>query len=505
MHKFKLQGFDEELADEILDTVETPIALLAGDGAILRFNHACEALTEYSEADAVGAKVWEFLILDEEIEAVRQVFRKTCSQDVPTHYTNYWRTKSGGRRLLKWSNRTIRRPTGDVAMVIATALDITDLRSIEHDLTESRAFLRSVIDASPIAVVTIDGRGRILTFSREAERTFGRREKDVVGEDIQTLMPASDGSLHHAFFDRYLETKEKRIIGRSRQVKAKRADGEEFPALLHVSEFIDGDRIFVGFIEDISEREETERRLSETQFQLHHANRVGAMGEIATSIAHELNQPLTAAASLAGAVALNLRKRDCPHCQAMLPLLDDTVGEIRRASEIIYKMREFVRKRKTAKSSHSVNKIVEDAAALAIIGADADGVEVRWDLASDAGEILLDRIQIQQVVVNLIRNAIDAMAGVKRRVLTIATKRLEGGVAVSIADTGPGISRDMAKRLFDPFVSEKADGLGVGLAISKAIIDAHQGGIRATNLEERGCVFTFQLPATGNERVGEHI
>ena len=504
MQKIDLSEVGEDFVDEILNTVETPIALLDGGGGFLRFNHACESLTEYSEQEALGRKVWEFLIVDEEIEAVRRVFAKTRSEDLPTHYTNYWKTKSGRRRLLKWSNKTLRSSSGAVICVLATALDITDLKSIEHDLVENQAFLRSIVDASPVAIITADEEGKILTFSHQAERTFQHMEADVIGESVHILMPEPDRSRHRDYMNRYMETGEKRIIGQARTIKALRSDGEEFPAILHLSEFTDGSRIFVGFVEDISEKVKTERRLSDTQFQLQHAGRVGAMGEIATSIAHELNQPLTAAASLAGAVSLMLKKVQMEHGDEAISLLDDVVNEIRRASDIIQQMREFVRKRKTAKSLHSVNKIVEDAVALAIIGADADGIEVRWNLSSEVGDISLDRIQIQQVVTNLIRNAIDAMRGTPEKVLTISTQKTDTGVAVNIADTGPGLKDELEDTLFEPFVSDKEDGMGVGLSISKSIIDAHQGEISATNIESGGCVFTFKLPARANGDVGDH-
>lgn len=499
MQHVDLAGIGEAFVDEILDTVETPIALLGGNGAFLRFNHACERLTEYSEAEAIGQKVWDFLIIDEEIEAVKKVFERTCTEDVSTHYINYWKTKSGHRRLLKWSNKTLRKPDGSVALILATAIDITELKSIEHDLTANQAFLRSIIDASPIAVITIDESARILTLSRQAELTFGCKEEDVLGKNIHIMMPEPDRSRHDGYMDHYMATGEKRIIGRARKVTAQRLNGEKFPAILHVSEFKDRQRVFVGFVEDISEKVETERRLSDTQFQLQHASRVGAMGEIATSIAHELNQPLTAAASLAGAVSLTLKKANDETSGEAIALLDDVVSEIRRASDIIFQMREFIRKRKTAKSLHDVNKIVEDAAALAIIGAEADGIEVKWDLSPETGSMSLDRIQIQQVVTNLIRNAIDAMRGSPRKVLTISTKRIDEDVSVSVADTGPGLADDMKDKLFEPFVSGKDDGMGVGLSISKSIIDAHQGEIGATTLESGGCVFSFILPAGGRE------
>ena len=488
-------GVSDRFVDEILDTVETPIALLDGDGSILRFNHACEVLTGYRVSDVVGKKVWDFLIIDDEIDAVRQVFSKTQTENVPTHFTNYWKTNNGGRRLIQWSNKTVRVPGSDAVGVLATGVDITHLKSVEHRLKESQAFSRSTIDASPVSIITINERGLILTFSKAAEETFGYLENQVLGQNINILMPEPHHGRHDGYIRHYLKTGDARIIGKARRVEAKRCDGSTFPAILHVNEFVDGERIFVGFIEDISEKEEIEHRLEDTNSKLQHADRIGSMGEIATSIAHELNQPLTAAASLVGAVSLRLKKGECPECEDSLPLLGDAVSEIRRASEIIQQMREYVRKKKNARSRHNINKVVEDASALAIIGADADGIEVKWEMACDAGEAFLDRVQIQQVVTNLIRNAIDAMKGAQKRVLTISTARDGNHVQVSVGDTGPGLDDDLKNKLFEPFVSSKDDGMGVGLSISKTIIDAHQGEIAAKNRPSGGCVFTFKLPA----------
>ena len=368
MQDIDLTGIGDNFVEHILDTVETPIAILDGDGAILRFNHACEALTGYTEGEAIGRRVWDFLIVDEEIEAVRQVFAKTYSQDLPTHYTNYWKTKTGRRRLLKWSNKTLRKPNGEIGIVLATAVDITEITSAKHELHRSQATLSAIVESAPISIITSDEAGTILTFSRQAEETFGYQRSEILGKNVNVLMCGSDRDDHARYLDGMRAAKNQNVIGHTRTIRALRANGETFTAQITLEIIKTEQRMFAAFIRDMSKREEIESRLAETQYQLQHAGRLGAMGEIATSIAHELNQPLTAAASLVGAVSLRLKKGECPECKDSLPLLDDAVSEVRRASEIIHQMREFVRKRKTAKSLHDVNKIIEDAAALAVIG-----------------------------------------------------------------------------------------------------------------------------------------
>ncbi len=486
------------LARAIMATSEAPIVVLSQNGEIIEFNQACETITGYAASEAVGRKVWDFLLLPDEIDDVRAVFEKTRSDGLPTHFTNSWRTKTGGSRLIEWTNTSIDDNNGGVACVLATGIDVTDVKRHEQALHESKAFLQSIINASPVAVVTINNSGEVITFSRAAERTFGYSEEEIRGRNIRLVMPEPDRSQHDQYMKDYRETGCVRIIGSARETRALRKNGETFPAILHVSEFVNCEQIFVGFIEDIADRRATESRLAETQSQLQHTGRLAAMGEIAASIAHELNQPLTAAASLAGAVSLELRKHDARDYGEVGEMLDDVVSEVRRASEIIRQMRDFIRKRKTAKSLHNINAVIEDAAAIALLGVETSGVRVLRRFDENLGEALLDRIQLQQVVINLIRNAIDAMENVPFRELTISTDRRDDLIEIKVADTGCGIMPDLADRLFDPFVTTKDDGMGIGLSISKSIIEAHGGRISAEPNTPRGSVFIIRVPIAGN-------
>ncbi len=502
--RLALDDNDGSLTDQIIETVDTPIVILGPNGSIKRFNPASQKLTGYASDEVLGRKVWEFLIIDEEIDGVRAVFEKTRGEDTPTHFTNYWKRKDGQHRLLEWSNKTIHDRSGKVSYVLATGVDITDAQATKLQLSETQAYLMSIIDASPIAIITINERGELQSFNRQAEECFGYKAAEVLGENVKLLMPEPDQSRHDQYMGQYMETGEKRIMERARSVLAKRRNGEQFPAMLHVSEFKDGQPTFVGFIEDITDQKMTERRLKETQFQLQHAGRVGAMGEIATSIAHELNQPLTAAASFAGAVSLKLKKAEYAGCEDAIELLDDVVSEIRRASEIIRQMREFIRNRKTAKSLHNVNQVVQEAATISLIGAESEGVKLETSLDDDLGELQLDRIQIQQVLVNLIRNAVDAMKDCDEKRLKISTAKRVGFVEITVEDTGAGISDEMKERLFEPFATNKEGGVGIGLSISKAIIDAHQGEIFANIRDSPGTVFTVKLPEGAYDEARNH-
>ncbi|MGE0410147.1 MAG: PAS domain S-box protein [Amphiplicatus sp.] len=486
---------DNRAAHELLQILDAPIVILDLDGKIAHFNRACERLTGYEAAEALGRDIFALLIAKDEADAVRGVFAKLREGNAPSRFRNLWRTKSGEQRLLEWSNTVLRDTQGRPAYIVGAGVDVTEIEQRQRELSDSRRFLRSIIDASPIALITIDAQGAILAFSKQAEAVFGYSEADMLGKNVSLLMPEPDRSHHNGYLRRYLETREAKIIGKPRKVTALRRNGERFSAMLHVTMFEDDRNIFVGFVEDITEIEQAQRHLAETERLLQHANRVGAMGEMATSIAHELNQPLTAAASLIGAVALALKKSKGKENQDSGHLLHDAIGEIQRASAIIRQMRDFVRQRETAKSLHKVNKVVGEAAAIATIGTAGDSVKIETDFAPNVGEAMIDRIQIQQVITNLVRNAAEAMHSNGSKRIMIATEKKDGMIEIRVEDNGCGIPPEMKDQLFEPFASTKPEGLGVGLSIAKAIIDAHQGGILAADNAEGGSTFIVRLPS----------
>ncbi len=499
-----LKQFDGSFANQILETVDTLVVILDRHGEIIFFNRACQLLTGFTTDEAIGRKVWNFLIIDEEIDAVRGAFEELTAENAPSHFTNYWKTKNGAPRIIEWSNNTLKDDDGAPAYILGTGVDITESRSKEAALYESKSFLRSIVDASPVAIITSDEKGSMLSFNRKAEAIFGYKENEALGKNLTLIIPEPDRSHHDQYLNQYLETGERRVMGKARQVMALKKNGERFPVALHANEFHDGERIFIGFIEDLSEQIATKRRLEDVKNQLQHMGRISAMGEIAASIAHELGQPLTAAASLAGAVSLTLRKVEFPERDEAISHLDETVSEIRRASEIIRQMRDFMRKHKTAKSLHDVNHVIEEAIAIALIGAQAGGVQVITNLGADVGEAALDRIQIQQVIINLIRNSIDAMQDVEEKHLTISAARKGGFIEVRVSDTGHGFSDDAKKRLFEPFFTTKEEGMGIGLAISKSIIDAHQGEIIVIEKESPGAMFIIKLPVGGHDETAKN-
>lgn len=363
---------------------------------------------------------------------------------------------------------------------------------------ESReSHLRSILATVPDAMVIIDERGHILSFSAAAERLFGYAEHEIVGENVAILMPSPDRERHDQYLANYAETGKRRMIGIGRVTTARHRNGNTFPIELSVGEAIIGQRrIFTGFIHDITLRQRTEMRLQDLQAELAHVGRINEMGSLASSLAHELNQPLTAIANYSEAARdLFSGTIDDERAALIKEALDETAKEAIRAGQIVARLRQFISQGESERRPESLSRVISEANALALIGSREHGIEVQVRLEADADLIFVDRVQIQQVLINLIRNAIDAMVASATKSLTIrSTAGPDDYVTIAIEDTGAGISESVAGELFKPFVSTKEAGMGIGLSICRDIVEAHGGRIWFEAGHNGGTVFRFTLP-----------
>jgi two-component system sensor kinase FixL len=369
------------------------------------------------------------------------------------------------------------------------------------------AHLQSILATIPDAMVVIDERGMIQSFSSAAERLFGYSANEVIGQNVKLLMPSPYREEHDGYLARYRRTSERRIIGIGRVVVGQRKDGSTFPMELAVGEMrATNQHFFTGFIRDLTERQQTEARLQELQAELVHVSRLTAMGEMASALAHELNQPLSAISNYMKGSRRLLENNTGERANEVRNAMDKAAEQALRAGQIIRRLRDFVARGESERRVEDVKKLVEEASALALVGAKDKGVRVHFDFSPQADFVLADKVQIQQVLLNLIRNAIEAMEESERRVLVVSTARApDNMVEISVTDTGSGIAPEVSAHLFQPFVTSKPQGMGVGLPISRTIIEAHGGSIGPRPNSGGGTVFSFTLPAVAKEEVGDAV
>jgi two-component system, LuxR family, sensor kinase FixL len=321
------------------------------------------------------------------------------------------------------------------------------------------------------------------------------------------MMPSHYRENHDSYLERYLRTGEKRIIGIGRVVVGERKDGSTFPMELAVGEMRSGNnRFFTGFIRDLSERQKTEARLQELQSELVHISRLTAMGEMASALAHELNQPLSAIANYLKGSRRLIEGRQDEESGTIRDAMDKAAEQALRAGQIIRRLRDFVARGESERRVENVKKLIEEASALALVGAKDQGIRTRFQFDPTVELVLADKVQIQQVLLNLMRNAIEAMEASDRRELVVsAAAGADDLITISVADSGSGIALDVTSQLFQPFVTTKRHGMGVGLSISRTIVEAHGGQIWADGNPGGGTIFRFTLRGVSKEDVGDAV
>ena len=412
----------------------------------------------------------------------------------------------GGSRSYQWVRTlgsVIRDETGAPRHLSGLVIEINDQKQVEDALRVRESHLRSILETIPDAMIVIDRSGIIQFFSRAAERQFGYAEQEAIGKNVSILMPNPDRARHDGYLARYESTGERHIIGIGRIVTGQRKDGTTFPMHLSIGEMQTGGLpYFTGFARDLTEHQQTQARLQELQSELIHVSRLSAMGEMASALAHELNQPLAAISNYMKGSRRLLADSPDPNKARIENALDRAAEQALRAGQIIRRLRDFVSRGESEKRVERLSKLIEEAGALGLAGAREQGVQLRFNLDPEHDLVLVDRVQIQQVLVNLFRNALEAMVHSPRRELIASNARVaDDMIEVAISDSGSGIPDDVMPNLFQTFYTTKDTGMGVGLSISRSIIEAHGGRMWAETNTSGGATFRFTLPAASSESV----
>jgi two-component system sensor kinase FixL len=481
---------DIEARLQALDT--TNVLVRERDGTVTFWSRGMVRLYGFSAAQAVGQSAHQLLKTEfpgglDGPEAELMERGEWAGAVVQRH--------QNGEVVIVAAQWSLWRGTDRIAVTEVYNDVSTSTRRVMQDLIAREAHLKSILETVPDAMIVIDEHGTMRSFSVAAERLFGYRARDVIGQNVNVLMPSPYRENHGSYLQRYARTGEKRIIGIGRLVVGERRDGSTFPMELAVGEMNSGgQRYFTGFVRDLTERQQTEARLQELQSELAHISRLSAMGEMATALAHELNQPLAALTNYLKGARRLLGQRTDKETVIIRDALEKAAEQSLRAGEIIRRLRDFVNHGEGERRVESIKKLVEEASALALVGAKERGIRVNFLFDTAADLVLVDKVQVQQVLLNLVRNAMEAMEQSERREVLLSTAPGAGDLlTVNVADTGPGISEELALQLFRPFVTTKPHGMGVGLSISRTIIESHGGRIWVEPNPGGGAVFRFTL------------
>jgi two-component system sensor kinase FixL len=375
---------------------------------------------------------------------------------------------------------------------------LSDLWRIENsdfqDSDSLQSILTSILLSVPDAMIVIDDAGIIMAFSRAAENLFGYKSEDVVGTNIKCLMTQSDQTHHDQYIRNYLATGERQIIGIGRIVEARLANGDSIPVELKIGEANIGDRkLFTGFIRDITEKQANVHRIGELQAELGNFSRLSAVGTMASAMAHELNQPLTAVANYLEA-ARDLLDEPSENDLAMVQeALSAAAEQSIRAGQIVRRLRDYVSRGELDLRPAALKEIIDDAVTIAKVGIEGQLARVVLRMEDPDISVMADRLQLRQVFANLVRNAIEALSDTENPQVWIHARMSGDEVSIEVKDNGPGLSEELLHSPFDAFQTTKASGMGLGLSICQTIIEAHGSSIAVTSDPGSGASFTFTL------------
>jgi two-component system sensor kinase FixL len=492
-----LRDSEERLRLLIDGTKDYAIFMLDPEGHVISWNEGARRTIGYDTSEIMG-RHFSVFFSSSQIEAdtpqnsLAEALRSGLLQQDGERLR-----KDGTRILVNSLTSVLFSKDGGLKGYAIIIRDITETKLAELALRTSETLLRAVVDGSPDAIIAINGDGVVQSVNGNGIKMFGYERQEIVGSNIKVLIPDHYGN-HDVHLKGYLQNGRRRILDTEREVEGRRKDGTIFPLGLLVTETTYAETpLFVGFLRDLSSRHEIEARVKQLQ-----GERLSAMGGLAAGLAHELNQPLAAAVTYLETVQLLNEMPTAARSASLEETLSSAIDEIMRAGQIMKRLRQFVTTGEPDKTFVNLHELVRETISSVLPKKQKIEVDFRPDASADI--VLADEVQIKQVLGNLIKNAVEAMSPSDDRRLKITTALSDHGmIRIDISDTGHGLAPHLLKNLFEPFQTTKQTGIGIGLSISRMIIEAHYGRIWASANPEGGATFSFTLPLASAEPVDE--
>jgi len=450
-------------------------------------------------------EAWMTAVHPDDRETASRIFWEGVRSGQPFAIETRFRAQDGTYRWHLNRAVVLRDAEGTVLKFVGTSTDIDDRKRAEDELRRSEARYRVVVETASDAVVSIDESGTIILANPAMKRIFGHEPRELIGKPLTVLMPGAMRKLHEAGCKRYLEMGTKHLNWQGTEVTALRADGEEFPAEISFGEMTSGEqKVFTGFIRDISEKKRAEEELRNTQAELSRMMRVMTIGQLTASIAHEVSQPLSGIIMNAS-TCLRMLKSDPPNIDGAQETAQRTIRDGNRASEVITRLRTLFSKRQIDVEPLDLNEAAREVISLLSGELQRNNVILKQELCDPLPTVNGDRVQLQQVILNLLRNASDAMSNIadRPRQMVLRTEQEGEHVRLSVQDSGVGFAREVADQMFESFYTTKSDGMGVGLSVSRSIIEANHGRLWATANDGPGATFAFSIPCQHRFRLQE--
>jgi PAS domain S-box-containing protein len=466
--------------ERLIETTQDAVVSIDRRSCVVHFNAAAERIFGYSAGEIIGQKVTVLMAEPYATEHAGYV----------THYEQTGERRAIGRI------RTVegRRKNGEI---FPLELSVTQVAAEENqdvhyaafirDISELRrgqAWLRSLIETTQDAVLSIDRQGRIVLFNPAAERIFGYTRDEIVGQKVNMLMAEPYATEHDGYIEHYEKTGEARAIGRIRTVTAKRKNGELFPIELSVTKIAEDQNVQYGaFIRDVSEKARLQTQVMENE-------RLIAIGMTAATIGHELANPLNGMGLTIQLLEQRLNRQSSPVDPQITSTVNRLRNEVARLHTLLEQFRSLSRREKFDFQRTTLTALVGEALEIEMPRYTDLGIEVKCSLPSDLPPLMVDIDKMKQVILNITKNAAEAMAGGGK--ISIRGSASDGGIVLEISDTGIGIPAGI--NIFEPFFTTKPQGTGVGLSIVQQIVNAHGGSIRYKSEHGEGTTFIITLP-----------